>query len=202
MFAFLPCPFIATILLPRIECFPTTTNPGEVVQAATPAKHLSTGIWLSNTLVVWLVDEGRLIGPVVLAVSEFKCASGRRNRRDIVWITITMSVERIAGGWNTYPTPASITRTFTSGFSANLPAMTFPAVPPPTTIKSYVFGVGVAIVKRKGEESHRIDGLAPDHTIFISSAVSELRTQVLGGRSLNIMPWFFPRELGTPFAAQ
>jgi hypothetical protein len=55
------------------------------------------GIWFLNTLVVRPVDEGCLIGPVILAVSEFECASGRCYLWDIVWITITVSVEPVTG---------------------------------------------------------------------------------------------------------
>lgn len=42
--------------------------------------------------------------------------------------------------------PASITRIETLGFSARRPATTFPAVPPPTTMKSKLDGMGADIV--------------------------------------------------------
>jgi hypothetical protein len=57
-------------------------------------------------------------------------------RRD-VWHILRIPVERLLVSMNSsgtedsrYPTPASITRTETLGFSANLPATTLPAVPP------------------------------------------------------------------------
>ena len=75
-----------------------------------------------------------------MAIAKFKGASWRGDFWHVPWVSSGLLANfSTTRSWSSkYPTPASMTRTETFGFSANLPATTLPAVPP---IK---YSVGVA----------------------------------------------------------
>lgn len=110
----IPGPFFSTVLLPQIEGRLAAGDPGEVIQ-----RGATTG-GLLNALIVVALDHRSFVSPVVLAAAEVHSHRRGSYLLDLVGIA----------------TPASITRTVTSGFSARRPATVFPAVPPPTIIKS------------------------------------------------------------------
>jgi len=68
----IPCPLLATILLPIIEGRLAAGDPSEVVGAAASTQNLTTSVWLFNTLVVLTLDHSGLVSPVILATSEVK----------------------------------------------------------------------------------------------------------------------------------
>lgn len=65
-----PVPSGTTKLLPIVEGCGRASNPGIIVERSTAAQHLSTGVRLLDTSIVWAVDHGRLVLPVVLRVSQ------------------------------------------------------------------------------------------------------------------------------------
>lgn len=146
-FATIPGPFRSTIALPSVKCSFAPAEPGKVVQAAATPKNLTTGIWLLDAFIVGLIHKSRLVSPVILAVPKFERPGRSRDLRNVVWGSIPDLVVDKNRLEYTHPGPASITSTFTSGFSASLPATTFPAVPPPMTIKSYM-GEDVSVIVR------------------------------------------------------
>lgn len=65
-----PVPSRTTKLLPVVEGCGRASNPSIVIERGTATQHLATGVRFLNTSVVWAVDHGRFIPPVVLRVSQ------------------------------------------------------------------------------------------------------------------------------------
>ena len=65
-----PVPVLTSKLLPVVERRLAAWNPGEVVSRAASAKHLATSIGPLNTLILWALDEGGLVLPVIFAVPQ------------------------------------------------------------------------------------------------------------------------------------
>lgn len=69
-FGVFPVPSRTTKLLPVIEGCSRASNPSIVIERSTATQHLTTGVWFLDTSVVWAVDHGRFVLPVVLRVSQ------------------------------------------------------------------------------------------------------------------------------------
>lgn len=68
----IPIPGRTPIFRPCIESPLTPSNPGIVVQRATPPEYLAPGVRLLYPLIVRLVYHGRLVRPIILAVTQSK----------------------------------------------------------------------------------------------------------------------------------
>lgn len=133
LFTSIPGPGIPAVCRPLIERRFAAPDPRVVVETATAAKDLTARVGLFEPLVVWLIDKDGLVCPVIGTIPQLECAGRRVDLGDLSGVTFMESVSRTSirsKTDDTDSTPASISKILTLGFSANLPATTFPAVPP------------------------------------------------------------------------
>ena len=68
----LPVPAGTTEFFPIVKGRGAATDPSVVVQARAAAEDLATGVGLLNTSVVWAIDHGALVRPIVLGATKLK----------------------------------------------------------------------------------------------------------------------------------
>lgn len=131
--AIVPGPSLPAELRSRVEGLFTSPKPGVIIQAVASAEDLASCVGLLHAFIVCFVDEGCLLAPIILAVSQFERSRRSGDFWDLVWVSCPVSVWKMCKfGFDTKPATASITKILISGFSASRPATTFPAVPPVT----------------------------------------------------------------------
>lgn len=123
LLARVPVPVLSTVLLPVVDCRLAAADPGVVVCAAATAEDLTAGVGLLKASIFGAVDQGGLVGPVVLAVAQLEGAGRSADHGDVVGLLeVCESHLEYLRERRTYPTPASMTRTVTLGFSVRRPA--------------------------------------------------------------------------------
>ena len=73
--AALPIPKLAAKFRPIIIRALTPSYPGEVIETAASTEDFSSRVGLLDSLIVWPLNHGGLVAPVVFAVAEFKGSS-------------------------------------------------------------------------------------------------------------------------------
>ena len=70
-----PVPFIAAELSSVVECGCTTANPGVVVERAATTKDFAADVGFLDSSVLWPINHGRLVSPIILASAQLEGAS-------------------------------------------------------------------------------------------------------------------------------
>lgn len=71
-----PSPLLTTILSPHVKGRLASGDPSEVIKRRAATEDLATGVGLLDTLVVVTLDNGGLVGPVMLAATEVHGVGG------------------------------------------------------------------------------------------------------------------------------
>lgn len=81
-----PRPLVAAERSPFVKGGRAAGDPCVVVETAAPAEHLTARVGLFDTRILGAVDHGRLVPPVVLAVTELEGAGWGRDALDVAWV--------------------------------------------------------------------------------------------------------------------
>lgn len=86
----LEIPGLTTVLSPIIVCCMAAPDPSVVMCTRTASKHLTSGIGLLNSFIVFPAHNGSLVLPVKMAVAELKSATWGHDFRDIFRVAVSI----------------------------------------------------------------------------------------------------------------
>lgn len=81
-----PGPLLATVLSPHVKGGLASRDPSEVVERRAATEDLATGVGLLDTLVVITLDNGGLVGPVMLAASKVHGIGGGHDLLELLGV--------------------------------------------------------------------------------------------------------------------